>query len=155
MLAYPPAGPKIYVDESLDAASTAAPTGAESAPYPSSVAALLAQGPAIALYVKKAKAGADEAAPSFEPITSSGLKKAKKLYEAEKKKADKLAAGKEKADRDAAEARKREELKREEASKVVLVEDASLPKATRVRSPASCAAGCCFCAGARRSPARR
>lgn len=130
--------PKVYVDESLDAASLPSePTGTQSSPYVSSVSAFLAQGPLVSLYVKKAPsatATADEPKPDFEPISSSGLKKAKKLYEAEKKKLDKAAAGKEKADRDAEEARKREELKREEAAKIVLVEDASLPKATKART---------------------
>lgn len=126
----------------MDASTiTSSPTGTKAEPYPSTVAAFLAHGPDASIIVKKAKlpsAPAEEAAPDFEPITGSGLKKAKKLYELEKKKLDKAEAGKEKAAKEAEESRKREEKKREEAKSIVLTEDPSLEKAIRVRFSSCC-----------------
>jgi hypothetical protein len=140
----------VYVDESLTADQQLAtpPTGARDAPFASAVSALVALGQDITLFVKKAPSAAapasaaagsssDAAAPDFEPITSSGLKKALKLSAAERKKLDKALAGKAEADRASEEARVRDERKRKEAAEVVLVEDEGLPKAVKVRSPMS------------------
>jgi len=139
----------VYVDESLTADQQLAtpPTGARDAPFASAVSALVALGQDITLFVKKAPSAAapasaaagssDAAAPDFEPITSSGLKKALKLSAAERKKLDKALAGKAEADRASEEARARDERKRKEAAEVVLVEDEGLPKAVKVRSPMS------------------
>lgn len=132
-LATDPGADAIYIDES--ASSTSTSTGSLTAPFPSPLAALLARGPdASPLLVKKAKGTEPDAPePTFEPISGAALKKAKKLYEAEKKKMDKAEANKDKLAKEAEESKVRDAKKREEASKIILVEDASLPKAVVVR----------------------
>ncbi|KAJ3117391.1 hypothetical protein HDU96_006916 [Phlyctochytrium bullatum] len=74
-----------------------------------------------------------ETGEEYQPISGAALKKAKKGWElAEKKKAKAAAAAAKDADEAAAKAA--DEAKRiEEAKKVVLVEDASLPKAKKIR----------------------
>ncbi|KAI8815958.1 uncharacterized protein EV422DRAFT_547736 [Fimicolochytrium jonesii] len=62
----------------------------------------------------------------YQPIAKTALKKAQKLFEANQKKAQKLAAA-------AADSAAAEEKKLEEAKKIVITEDASLPAAKKIR----------------------
>ncbi|KAG8942646.1 asparagine--tRNA ligase, partial [Tulasnella sp. 408] len=66
-------------------------------------------------------------------ITPTALKKVKKSYELHEKKMKKAAENKEKLDKEAAEMKEREAKRLEESKKIQLVEDASLPPATKVK----------------------
>ncbi|KDN38392.1 asparaginyl-tRNA synthetase [Tilletiaria anomala UBC 951] len=110
-----PDAAKIYVDES--AGSDDSGDGSKAKPYKTSLAAMLAKGQNISLFIKKAgeldekdKASADE--DGYVPISATGQKRVKKLHEAAVKKQKKLeeAAAKEK-DKANAESKKLEESK--------------------------------------------
>ncbi|KZO90602.1 asparaginyl-tRNA synthetase [Calocera viscosa TUFC12733] len=116
-------GPDVYVDEQTGSDATG--TGTKEAPYATSIHALTVKGQDINILTRK-KAG-DE----YQPITKSGLKNAKKVVETNERKAKKAAEEAEKNAKAAAGAKAREEKRIEESKKVVLIEDASLPKATR------------------------
>ena len=119
----------IHVDEATGSDETG--KGTPEAPYQSLAFALYTH-PDGAFQIRK-----DASTPYDEP-TQSALKKAKKGadgIEKKKKKAEELAQreAKEKAD-----ARERKEKKLEESKKIVLQEDPSLPKATKVRMNRLC-----------------
>jgi asparaginyl-tRNA synthetase len=154
LISFLPSLLSVYIDETLTPSADYKPTGSQSSPYPTPLAALLARGPTSTnLFVKKAlfppKAAADIAGDALEkaandvnitdpagyqPIAGAALKKAKKGYELEMKKREKEEANREKMQAKEEEDRKREEKKREEAGKIVLVEDPSLDKAKKVCS---------------------
>ncbi|KAG0227667.1 hypothetical protein BGW41_003710 [Actinomortierella wolfii] len=118
-----------YVDETKGSDETG--TGAADKPYQSAVKALQTHGNNIKIQVMKA---GDETTPAgYADISGAALKKAiKKVAELEKKakKAAEQAAGQ--AAKEKAEAEERERLL-EAAKKIVLVEDASLPKAEKIK----------------------
>ena len=123
----------IHVDEATGSDETG--KGTPEAPYQSLAFALYTH-PDGAFQIRK-----DASTPYDEP-TQSALKKAKKGadgIEKKKKKAEELAQreAKEKAD-----ARERKEKKLEESKKIVLQEDSSLPKATKVRTDNPCRLVC-------------
>ena len=113
----------IYVDEATGSDETG--KGTQDAPYQSLAFALYSH-PDGTFQIRK-----DANTPYDEP-TQSALKKAKKNadgIEKKKKKAEEIAAREAK---EKAEARERKEKKLEESKKIVLQEDPSLPKATKV-----------------------
>lgn len=69
----------------------------------------------------------------WQPISGAGMKKAKKLLDAHWKKMKKAEEGREAAEREAKEKAEREQKRREEAAKIVIVEDASKPRAEKVK----------------------
>ncbi|KAL7415566.1 asparaginyl-tRNA synthetase, partial [Mrakia frigida] len=116
-----------YVDESLELEKTTSPDGTTSSPYATPTQAMLVHGPDAVYLVKKVKA-----AP-YEPISGAGTKKAKKAFDTEKKRKEKLEATREKTEKDAEDARVRDLARREEARKIVLVKDESLGAITRTK----------------------
>ncbi|KAL2866405.1 asparagine--tRNA ligase DED81 [Aspergillus lucknowensis] len=126
----------VYIDEDVGRDDAAA-TGSESAPYKTLVYAFLQHPPsdgAQYLTRKSPTAPTGEDADSaarleWRPATKSAIKKATNLYEQRKKKA---AKEQELAIREKQEAEKRR-LVLEEAKKVVITEDPSLPKPVRIR----------------------
>ena len=112
-----------FVDET--SGSDTAGKGTQNQPYQSLAYALFTHGQDAKLLVPKDGA--------WEEPSQSALKKAKKGadgLEKKRKKAEELAARD--AEAKAKEGEKREKLI-EESKKIVLIEDASLPKATKVR----------------------
>ncbi|KAI9368272.1 hypothetical protein BJX61DRAFT_537387 [Aspergillus egyptiacus] len=126
----------IYIDEDVGRDDSTA-TGSESAPYKTLLHALLQQPPSEGTQYLTRKSqtepsgeGADPAAKlEWKPATKSAMKKATNLYEQRKKKA---AKEQELAIREKQEAEKRQ-LILEDAKKVVITEDKSLPKPVRIR----------------------
>ncbi|KAJ5160745.1 Asparagine--tRNA ligase cytoplasmic [Penicillium canariense] len=129
--------PSIYIDEDVghDDASAA---GTEAAPYKTLIHAFVQHAPTTAgiqYLTRKSQTDAagedvDPAAKlEWKPATKSAMKKATNLWEQRKKKA---AKEQELAIREKAEADKRHKVL-EEAKKVVITEDASLPKPVRIR----------------------
>jgi asparaginyl-tRNA synthetase len=129
--------PSIYIDEDVghDDASAA---GTESAPYKTLIHAMVQHPPTtegIQYLTRKSQTDAagedvDPAAKlEWKPATKSAMKKATNLYEQRKKKA---AKEQELAIREKAEAEKRQKVL-DEAKKIVITEDASLPKPVRIR----------------------
>lgn len=127
----------VYIDEDVGKDESSA-TGSESAPYKTLLHALLQQPPStegIQYLTRKSEtgpAGEDgdtSARLEWKPATKSAMKKATNLYEQRKKKAAK--------EQDLAIREKEEKEKRqqtlEEAKKVVIKEDPSLPKPVRIR----------------------
>ncbi|KAK2765660.1 hypothetical protein FQN54_008516 [Arachnomyces sp. PD_36] len=127
----------VYIDEDVGKdESTAA--GSESAPYKTLVHAMLQHPPStegIQYLTRKSETGpvSEDGDPAarleWKPATKSALKKATNLYEQRKKKAakDQELAIREKEEKD-----KRQQIL-EEAKKVVVKEDQSLPKPVRIR----------------------
>ncbi|KAL4786762.1 hypothetical protein BJX76DRAFT_320182 [Aspergillus varians] len=126
----------IYIDEDVGRDDSTA-TGAESAPYKTLLHAFLQHAPSDGTqyltrksHTEPAGEDADPAAKlEWKPATKSAIKKATSLLEQRKKKA---AKEQQLAIREKQEAEKRE-LILEEAKKVVIKEDPSLPKPVRVR----------------------
>ncbi|KAJ5489522.1 Asparagine--tRNA ligasecytoplasmic [Penicillium diatomitis] len=127
----------IYIDEDVGRDDASA-TGTESAPYKTLLHAFVQHAPTtegIQYLTRKSQTDAagenvDPAAKlEWKPATKSAMKKATNLYEQRKKKA---AKEQELAIREKAEADKRQKVL-EEAKKVVITEDASLPKPIRIR----------------------
>jgi asparaginyl-tRNA synthetase len=129
--------PSVYIDEDvgLDDASA---TGSETAPYKTLLHAFVQHAPTtegIQYLTRKSQTDApgedvDPAAKlEWKPATKSAMKKATNLYEQRKKKA---AKEQELAIREKAEADKRQKVL-EEAKKVIIKEDTSLPKPVRIR----------------------
>lgn len=115
----------IHIDETTGSDTTG--TGTQDQPYQSLAFALFTHGQSEACVIRK------DASGTYEEPTQSSLKKAKKTadgLEKKRKKQEELLArdAKEKGD----EKEKREKLL-EESKSIVLVEDPSLPKATKVR----------------------
>ncbi|RHZ56524.1 asparagine--tRNA ligase DED81 [Aspergillus thermomutatus] len=126
----------IYIDEDVGLDDSTA-TGSESAPYKTLVHAYLQQPPAEGnqYLMRKSQTDAtgenvDPAAKlEWKPATKSATKKALSIVEQRKKKA---AKEQELAIREKQEAEKRQKVL-EEAKKVVITEDPSLPKPVRIR----------------------
>ncbi|QKX59172.1 uncharacterized protein TRUGW13939_06304 [Talaromyces rugulosus] len=127
---------KVYIDEDVGKDDSSA-TGAETAPYKTVLHAMLQHAPTtegIQYLTRKSVTGPvenDNEASRLEwkPPSASGMKKFLKSYEGAKKKA---AKADELAIREKAEWEKRQAVL-EDAKKVVLKEDASLPKPVRIR----------------------
>lgn len=129
--------PSIYIDEDVGHDDASA-TGTESAPYKTLLHAFVQHAPTtegIQYLTRKSHTDAagedvDPAAKlEWKPATKSAMKKATNLWEQRKKKA---AKEQELAIREKAEAEKRQKVL-DEAKKVVITEDASLPKPVRIR----------------------
>ncbi|CEJ61747.1 Putative Asparaginyl-tRNA synthetase [Penicillium brasilianum] len=129
--------PSIYIDEDVGHDDASA-TGTESAPYKTLLHAFVQHAPTtegIQYLTRKSQTDAagenvDPAAKlEWKPATKSAMKKATNLWEQRKKKA---AKEQELAIREKAEAEKRQKVL-DEAKKVVITEDASLPKPVRIR----------------------
>ena len=73
--------PRVYVDEAKGHDETG--KGTEAAPYATALGAMLARGPDVSILSRK-----DE---GYEPLSASGVKKAKKLYDMAIKKKQKAA----------------------------------------------------------------
>ncbi|KAF2232346.1 asparaginyl-tRNA synthetase [Viridothelium virens] len=116
----------VYVDEDIGADTEQTP-GTESAPYKSLQFAYL-QKPARSQYLTRKSDGSDESS-QWKPATKSAMKKTVNYFEQQKKK-----QGREK---EIAAQRQKEEEERErvfeEAKKITLEEDKSLPKAVKIR----------------------
>lgn len=113
----PPANPcprAVYVDEAAGSDTTG--DGSESAPYATAVAALLARGPDVALHTRRP--ASDDAPSGWQPISASGNKKARKLYEQQVKKREKATAREEE---EAQRPRDADEDARLEAAKAVVL----------------------------------
>ncbi|KAL4974494.1 hypothetical protein BDW66DRAFT_86386 [Aspergillus desertorum] len=126
----------IYIDEDVGKDDSTA-TGSESAPYKSLLYAFLQHDPSKGTQYLTRKSqteptgeGADPASKlEWKPATKSAIKKATSLLEQRKKKA---AKEQQLAIREKEEAEKRQ-LVLEEAKKVIIKEDMSLPKPVRIR----------------------
>ncbi|OQE43081.1 hypothetical protein PENCOP_c003G08853 [Penicillium coprophilum] len=127
----------IYIDEDVGRDESSA-TGTETAPYKTLVHAYVEHPPTtegIQYLTRKSQTDAagedvDPAAKlEWKPATKSAMKKANNLWEQRKKKA---AKEHELAIREKAEADKRQKVL-EDAKKIVIKEDASLPKPVRIR----------------------
>lgn len=117
----------VYICETSGSDTTG--QGTQDQPYQSIAYALFIHGQSQACQARK-----DPNTPYEEP-TQSSLKKAKKNAEGLEKKKKKA---EEQAERDAKkgeEEREKREKLLEESKKIVLEEDSSLPKATKVRQP--------------------
>jgi len=113
----------VYIDEAAGSDTTG--KGTEDLPYQTLGFALFSAPSADAKFLIRK----DASVPYDEP-TQSSLKKAKKTADGLEKKRKKQG---EQAERDAEEKAKKDKML-EESKKVVLVEDASLPKAAKVRA---------------------
>lgn len=117
----------IYIDETTGSDTTG--TGTQDTPYQTLGYAVYASGASLddaKFFVRK------DATVEYTETTQSALKKAKKTAEGlekKKKKAEELA---EKEAKEKAELKEKKEKMLEESRKVVLEEDTSLPKASRV-----------------------
>jgi len=116
-------GPDVHVDE--EKGSDATGSGTEAAPFATAIHAMTVKGEGVSIVTRK------KAADEYQPITKSALKKVKAVVETNERKAKKAAEDAEKNAKVAAEAKAREERRIEDSKKIVLVEDASLPKAAR------------------------
>ncbi|KAI2730862.1 hypothetical protein CBS147332_2714 [Penicillium roqueforti] len=131
------ASTSIYIDEDVGKDESSA-TGTESAPYKTLVHAYVEHPPTtegIQYFTRKSltDAAGEDVDPAakleWKPATKSAMKKANNLWEQRKKKA---AKEHELAIREKAEADKRQKVL-EDAKKVVIKEDTSLPKPVRIR----------------------
>ncbi|KAF7297977.1 AA-TRNA-LIGASE-II domain-containing protein [Mycena chlorophos] len=111
----------IHIDES--AGSDTSGTGTPEQPYQSLGFALFKHGASAAFLTRK------DASAAFEEPTQSSVKKAKKTAEGLEKKAKKA----EEVERREAEDREKRQQALEQSKKIVLVEDASLPAATKAK----------------------
>lgn len=114
--------PVVYFNEASGSDETG--QGTEAAPFASAVGAMNARGAQIQLFTKKADAD------GYEPLSASGVKKAKKMYEMALKKKQKSA---ENASQEAERAAQ-EQKKLEESKKIILSppEDAPAPKRIKI-----------------------
>ena len=116
----------VYIDEATG--NDELGTGTQNEPYKTLAHAIYKnEGAEIEFRIRK------DAETPYDKPTDSSLKKAKKNAEGLKKKAEKAAAIADREAKERAEADKR----LEESKKIVLIEDQSLPKATRVRPPSN------------------
>ncbi|KAK5256887.1 asparagine--tRNA ligase, partial [Exophiala xenobiotica] len=127
--------PPVYIDEDVGRDDDSA-VGTEGTPYKTLLHAMIKHPPDSTTYLtRKSETGpvgedGDESARlEWKPASKSALKKATNLFEQHKKKQAKAA---ELAIRENAEAMKRQQVL-EEAKKVIVEEDASLPAPTRIR----------------------
>ncbi|KIO21190.1 hypothetical protein M407DRAFT_245557 [Tulasnella calospora MUT 4182] len=120
-----PTGPTVYVDEGTGSDDTG--DGTSEKPYGTVLGAMVAKGQDVSILTRK------QPTDEWAAITPTALKKAKKSYELHEKKMKKAAENKEKLDKEAAELKEREAKKLEESKKIQLVEDTSLPPATKVK----------------------
>lgn len=127
--------PPVYIDEDVGHDDDSA-VGTEGTPYKTLAHAMIKHPPTTASYLtRKSKTGAvgedgdENARLEWKAPTKSALKKATSLFENHKKKQAKAA---ELAIRENAEAVKRQQVL-EEAKKLIIKEDASLPKPVRIR----------------------
>ncbi|KAJ7072740.1 asparaginyl-tRNA synthetase [Mycena amicta] len=111
----------IHIDETTGSDTTG--TGTPDQPYQTLGFALFKHGASATFLTRK------DASSTFEEPTQSSVKKAKKTAEGLEKKAKKA----EEADRKEAEEKEKRQLVLEQSKKIVLVEDASLPKATKAK----------------------
>ena len=123
----------IYIDEDVGRDDSTA-TGSESAPYKTLVHAFLQHAPSEGFQYLTRKSQTEPADKDVDKLewksaTKSAMKKATNLYEQRKKKA---AKEQELAIREKQEAEKRR-LVLEEAKKIIIKEDPSLPKPVRIR----------------------
>ncbi|GHJ86726.1 hypothetical protein NliqN6_3128 [Naganishia liquefaciens] len=129
-----PTGEPIYVDEKAGSDETG--NGSSTAPFLTPFHALLTTFPSAEAAIDRPiftrKADSTEV-NEWQPISGAGMKKAKKLLDAHWKKVKKAEEGREAAEREAKEKAEREQKRREEASKIVLVEDESKPRAQKVK----------------------
>lgn len=116
---------KVFFDEATGHDETG--DGSEARPYATAVGAMLARGSDVMLMARKA--GEDGAPGAYEPLSASGVKKAKKLFEMAQKKKQK-AAEQGAADQERAAA---EQRRLEEAKSVVLEPPADAPEAKRIK----------------------
>ena len=116
---------KVFFDEATGHDETG--DGSEARPYATAVGAMLARGSDVMLMARKA--GEDGAPGEYEPLSASGVKKAKKLFEMAQKKKQK-AAEQGAADQERAAA---EQRRLEEAKSVVLEPPADAPEAKRIK----------------------
>ncbi|KAK5240111.1 asparagine--tRNA ligase, partial [Exophiala xenobiotica] len=127
--------PPVYIDEDVGRDDDSA-VGTEGTPYKTLLHAMIKHPPDTTTYLtRKSETGpvgedGDESARlEWKPASKSALKKATNLFEQHKKKQAKAA---ELAIRENAEAMKRQQVL-EEAKRVIVEEDASLPAPTRIR----------------------
>ncbi|TIB79698.1 asparaginyl-tRNA synthetase [Wallemia mellicola] len=131
-------GQIVYVDE---LATVEQPSGTPNQPY-KSVVDVLTETPDAQLYVLKkpeegqppVKAVQERTNIDYVPISGAALKKAKKTVEVNAKNAAKKAQNKERLEKEEAERAEREAKRNEEAKKVVLTLDESLPTPTKVKA---------------------
>lgn len=110
----------MYVDEAKGHDETG--QGTEASPYATALGAMTARGPDVSIMVRKGEG-------EYEPLSASGVKKAKKLYDLalkKKQKAAELAA--QEAERAAQETKKLEESR-----KIVIEPPAGAPEAKRIK----------------------
>ena len=121
--------PPVYIDDTVGRDDDAS-VGTETAPFKTLLYAMIKHPPGTAEYqVRKYDSNSKEPAlPTWEPATKSALKKATNLHEQHKRK---QAKAHDIAIRENAEAEKRQQIL-EEAKKVVIQEDVSLPAPVRI-----------------------
>ena len=120
--------PTIYIDEATGSDTTG--QGTQEAPYQSlAFAVYKTEGEEAPKF--QIRKSAEEA---YDEPTQSSLKKAKKNADGIKKKLKKEEERAEKEAKEKGEEKERREKLLQESKKIVLVEDESLPKATKVRS---------------------
>ncbi|SHO79788.1 Cytosolic asparaginyl-tRNA synthetase [Malassezia sympodialis ATCC 42132] len=113
--------PAVYFNEAVGSDETG--QGTEAAPFATAVGAMTARGAQIQLFTKKADAD------GYEPLSASGVKKAKKLYEMAQKKKQKAA---ENASQEAERAAQ-EQKKLEESKKITLAPPEGAPAPKRIK----------------------
>ncbi|WFD24724.1 asparagine--tRNA ligase [Malassezia equina] len=113
--------PAVYFNEALGNDETG--QGTEAAPFKTVVGAMTARGAQIQLFTKKADA------EGYEPLSASGVKKAKKLYDMAQKKKQKAA---ENASQEAERAAQ-EQKKLEESKKIVIAPPEGAPTPKRIK----------------------
>ncbi|OJD30506.1 asparaginyl-trna synthetase [Diplodia corticola] len=117
----------IYIDEDIGKDETTQ-QGTEESPFKTLQFAYL-QRPAEAQYLTRKSQSEDEAAKEWKPVAKAGLKKAVNYYDQQKKKAAR--------EQELTAQRAKEEAERakvlEEAKKVVIEEDTSLPQAVKIK----------------------
>lgn len=113
--------PAVYFNEALGNDETG--QGTEAAPFKTAVGAMTARGAEIQLFTKKADA------EGYEPLSASGVKKAKKLYDMAQKKKQKAA---ENASQEAERAAQ-EQKKLEESKKIVIAPPEGAPTPKRIK----------------------
>lgn len=109
----------VYIDETNGSDDKG--QGTEAAPYATALGAMLARGAEVSVLVKKGDA--------YEPLSASGVKKAKKLYDMAIKKQQKAA---ELAAQEAARAQA-DQARLEESKKIVIEPPADAPEAQRIK----------------------
>ncbi|GAA5805408.1 hypothetical protein EDC94DRAFT_603187 [Helicostylum pulchrum] len=114
----------VYIDEVAGDDSTGA--GSETAPFKTVLKAIESKGENIKIQIKKDAEG-------YKDISGAALKKAKKTFAEQQKKAKKIQEQQKKQDDDLKKKADDEAKAIELAKSIVLVEDASLPKAEKIK----------------------